>query len=72
MFAFNYRARDNTGKLVRGALEAISQEDVAEKLQRMWYAPVTITKVFAGLKLEQLGWNFRRIKTQILLCLMFS
>lgn len=64
MLAFNYRARDNTGKLVRGALEAISQEDVAEKLQRMGYTPVTITKVFAGLKLEQLEWNFRRIKTQ--------
>ncbi len=64
MFAFNYRARDNTGKLIRGALEAISQEEVAEKLQRMGYTPVTITKVFTGLKLEQLGWNFRRIKTQ--------
>lgn len=64
MLAFNYRARDNTGKLVRGALEAISQEDVAEKLQRMGYAPVKITEVFAGLKLEQLEWNFRRIKTQ--------
>jgi len=30
----------------------------------MGYTPVTITKVFTGLKLEQLGWNFRRIKTQ--------
>ncbi len=64
MLAFNYRARDNTGKLVRGALEAISQEDVAEKLRRMGYAPVKITEVFAGLKLEQLEWNLRRIKTQ--------
>jgi type IV pilus assembly protein PilC len=64
LFAFNYRARDNTGKLIRGALEAISQEEVAEKLQRMGYTPVTVTKVFIGLKLEQLGWNFRRIKTQ--------
>jgi len=64
LLAFNYRARDNTGKLVRGALEAISQEDVAEKLQRMGYAPVKITEVFAGLKLEQLGWKFRRIRTQ--------
>jgi len=64
LFAFNYRARDNTGKSIRGALEAISQEEVAEKLQRMGYTPVTITKVFTGLKLEQLGWNFRRIKTQ--------
>lgn len=64
MLAFNYRARDNTGKLVRGILEAISQEDVAEKLRRMGYAPVKITEVFAGLKLEQLEWNFRRIKNQ--------
>ncbi len=64
MLAFNYRARDNTGKLVRGALEAISQEDVAEKLRRMGYAPVKITEVFAVLKLEQLEWKFRRIKTQ--------
>jgi len=64
LFAFNYQARDNTGKSIRGALEAISQEEVAEKLQRMGYTPVTITKVFTGLKLEQLGWNFRRIKTK--------
>ncbi len=63
MFAFNYRARDNTGKLVRGVIEALSQEDVAEKLRRMGYSPVRITEVFAGLKLEQLEWNLRRIKT---------
>jgi len=63
LFAFNYRARDNTGKLVRGVIDALSQEEVAEKLRRMGYAPVTITKVFAGLKLEQLEWKFRRIKT---------
>ena len=64
MFAFNYRARDNTGKLVRGVIEALSQEEVAEKLRRMGYAPVKITEVFAGLKLGQLEWNFRRIKTE--------
>ena len=64
MFAFNYRARDNTGKLIRGVIEALSQEEVAEKLQRMGHAPITITKVFNGLKLEQLEWNFRRIKTE--------
>jgi len=64
LFAYNYRARDNTGKSIRGVIEALSQEEVAEKLQRMGYAPVTITKVFAGLKSEQLGWKFRRIKTE--------
>ncbi len=64
MFAFNYRARDNTGKLVRGVIDALSLEDVAEKLQGMGYTPVTITEVLAGLKLGQLEWKFRRIKTQ--------
>ena len=64
MFAFNYRARDNTGKLIKGVIEALSQEEVAEKLQRMGHAPITITKIFNGLKLEQLEWNFRRIKTE--------
>jgi type IV pilus assembly protein PilC len=64
LFAYNYRARDNTGKLVRGVIEALSQEEVAEKLQRMGYVPVIITEVFAGLKLTQLEWNFRRIKTE--------
>jgi type IV pilus assembly protein PilC len=64
LFAFNYRARDNTGKLVRGVIEAHSQDEVAEKLQRMGYVPVIITEVFAGLKLTQLEWSFRRIKTK--------
>lgn len=64
MFTFNYRARDNTGKLVRGVIEALSQEEVAEKLQRMGYVPITITEVFAGLKLTQFEWDFRRIKTE--------
>ncbi len=64
MSTFNYRARDNTGKLIRGTLEAISQEEVAEKLRRMGHAPVKITEVLTGLKLEQLEWKFRRIKTK--------
>jgi len=64
LFAYNYRARDNTGKLVRGVIEALSQDEVAEKLQRMGYVPVIITEAFAGLKLTQLKWSFKRIKTE--------
>lgn len=63
MFSYDYRARDNTGKAVRGVMEALTQEDVAAKLHRMGYIPVTITEVFAGLKLERLEWKFRRIRT---------
>lgn len=64
MFAYNYRARDNTGKLIRGVIDALSQEEVADKLQRMGYVPVIITEAFAGLKLTQLEWSFKRIKTE--------
>ncbi|MFH1615951.1 MAG: type II secretion system F family protein [Planctomycetota bacterium] len=64
MFAYNYRARDNTGKLVRGVIDALSQEEVADKLQRMGYVPVIITEAFACLKLTQLEWSFKRIKTE--------
>jgi type IV pilus assembly protein PilC len=64
LLSFNYRARDNTGKLVRGVIDALSQEEVAEKLRRMGCTPITIAEVFAGLKLEHLEWNFRRIKAQ--------
>ena len=63
MLAYNYRARDNAGKLVRGVIEALSQDEVAKKLRRMGYAPVTISEVVAGLKLGQLEWDLRRIKT---------
>jgi len=64
LFAFNYRARDNTGKLIRGVIESLSQEEVAETLRRMGCTPVRITEALTGLKLGQLEWNFRRIKTQ--------
>ena len=64
MSTFSYRARDNTGKLVRGAIEALSKEEVAERLQRMEYVPVTITEILTGLKMRRLEWKFRRIKTQ--------
>ncbi len=64
MFTFNYKARDKTGQLIRGAIDAFSQEEVAEKLQQMGHAPITITKVFGGLKLGQLEWKGKRIKTE--------
>ena len=64
MATFSYRARDNTGRLIQGAIEALSQEEVADKLQRMDYAPVSITEVIASLKLDRFDGVFKRIKNQ--------
>jgi len=61
---FSYRARDNTGRLIQGAMEALSQDEVAEKLQRMEYAPVSVTEVITSLKLDQFEGIFKRIKSQ--------
>ena len=64
MSTFSYRARDNMGNLVKGAIEAFSQEEVAQKLQQMEYVPITITEIFTSLKLDKITWKFKRIKTE--------
>ena len=64
MPTFNYKARADSGKPLRGVMEAVSKDEVAEKLRKMGYAPVKITKVIAGLKLEQLGQGLRRISNE--------
>ena len=64
MSTFNYRARDNAGQLLKGAIEALSQEEVADRLQYMNYTPVTITKTMTSLKPVAFEGIFRRIKTE--------
>lgn len=64
MPAYNYKARDNTGKLVRGAIEAATKDEVGEKLRRMGYAPIAIAGAVAGLRLEELSRGLRRISTE--------
>ncbi|MFC1699274.1 type II secretion system F family protein [Candidatus Omnitrophota bacterium] len=64
MSSFNYKARDNTGKLVRGTLEAETEGQVADKLRRMGQAPIEISKAKAALKLQGLEDVFKRISTE--------
>ncbi len=65
MPVFNYRARDTAGKLVKGAIEAAAREEVAVKLRRMGYAPVKITEVIGGLKLEEISRGFVRVSREL-------
>jgi type II secretory pathway component PulF len=64
LFNFEYQVRDNTGKLVTGAMTASSGEEVADKLQRLGFTPVKINRVFDSLNLGKLVVNLQRIKTQ--------
>ncbi|MBN3039110.1 MAG: type II secretion system F family protein [Candidatus Omnitrophica bacterium] len=61
---YNYKARDNSGKLVKGVIEAASKDEVAEKLKRMGYAPIDIAEALMGVSLEKLSKGLRRISTE--------
>jgi type IV pilus assembly protein PilC len=64
MANFNYRARDNTGKSVKGVMAAATKDEVAAKLRKMGYAPVAINEGAAALNVKQLGRGFTRISTE--------
>lgn len=64
MINFQYKARDNTGKLASGTMEGAAREDVAEKLQRLGLTPVEVNVLFEGFSLEKLATKFQRIKTE--------
>ena len=45
MPAYNYKARDNKGKLVEGVMSADTKDAIADKLKKMGHVPVTIDPV---------------------------
>ena len=49
---FEYKVRDQAGKLKTGKLDAETQAQVATKLKGMGYAPLSITQANAGLNKE--------------------
>jgi type IV pilus assembly protein PilC len=49
---YQYQVRDKSGKIVSGTIEADSQAAVAQKLQSMGYATVSIAEHKAGMKTE--------------------
>ncbi len=49
---YAYAVRDRAGKMIQGQLEADSPALVATKLKAMGYAPVSINKANAGMKME--------------------
>lgn len=64
MPTYIYKARDETGKLVKGAMDALSKKELAEKLRKMGYMLTTVKETTAGAKLESIGESFKRIKVE--------
>ncbi|MBU1810369.1 MAG: type II secretion system F family protein, partial [Candidatus Omnitrophica bacterium] len=63
MPSYLYKARDETGKLVKGALSAASQEELTDKLAKMGYM-TTYVKLVKGIGIERTLEKFKGINTE--------
>lgn len=63
MPTYTYKAREETGKLVTGKMDAVSEAELADKLQKMGYIPTNIVEALVTIQLEGIGQRFRKIKT---------
>src|SRR3989339_1613247 len=67
-----YKARDESGKLVKGALEADSADEVGVKLRKMGYMAVSLSLAKKEIDLEGVLRNWRRINSQDLIVFNFQ
>ncbi len=66
---YSYKARAETGKSVTGTLEGVSQDEVAQKLRKMGYVPVSISEATASTGIDLDNWfkQFSRIRIEDLI-----
>lgn len=64
MPTYNYKARDATGKQVKGLMEAASKEDLINKLQKLGYMTTQATKTASGVTVESVFDRLKRISSE--------
>jgi len=64
MPTYIYKARDATGKLVKGSMDATNRDELTEKLHRMGYMTTRVTEAISGVKIESAFEKFKRISTE--------
>lgn len=64
MPTYIYKARDATGKPVRGTMEAATKEELIDKLHKMGYMTTQVTEALPGIKIESLFEKIRPISAQ--------
>lgn len=67
MPSYVYKARDAAGKPVKGTMQAVSKEELTEKLYKMGYLTTQASEALPGIRLESLWERFRRIGTEDLI-----
>ncbi len=64
MPTYIYKARDATGKPVKGKMAAASKEELIDKLHKMGYMTTQVAEASAGLKVESLLEKLRPINAE--------
>lgn len=72
MAAYIYRARDEKGKLIRGTMEAVSQDELTAKLHKMGYLATNVSELKPGIKIKDKLKRWRPVKQQDLLVFNFQ
>jgi type II secretory pathway component PulF len=67
MATFSYRARDASGVLVTGRMEAVAQQVVADRLLETGYVPTTIVPVWSLPSLGKISLPLRRVRADDLI-----
>lgn len=61
---YMYRARDATGKLVKGTMEVINREELIDKLHKRGCIPTKLTEAIPGIKIETAFYKVTRISIE--------
>lgn len=64
MPAYTYKARDSSGKAVRGTMEAATKEELIDKLHKMGHMTTQVTEALPGIKIESFFDKIRPISAE--------
>ncbi len=64
MPAYAYKARDATGKPVKGTMDAANKEELIDKLHKMGYMTTQVTEAIPGIKIETIFDKLRGVSTE--------
>lgn len=64
MPTYIYKARDTSGKLVKGIMEAIGREELVEKLHKMGFMATRVKEALPGVNIESIFGKVKRISTE--------
>lgn len=64
MPTYSYKARDATGKLIKGTMDASVKEELIDKLHKMGYMATGVTGALPGINIESVFEKLKRVSSE--------